>query len=70
MIRRALPHADPYLFPLAAALPSVGIVELYRISPTLARQQAIWLVVGLVLFAVTIVACATAATCSSRTTAT
>ena len=56
VIRRALPYADPYLFPLAAALASVGIVEIYRISPTLARQQAQWLVVGLVLFAATIVA--------------
>jgi cell division protein FtsW (lipid II flippase) len=56
VIRRALPHADPYLFPLAAALSSVGIVELYRISPTLARNQAQWLIVGLVLFSITIVA--------------
>ncbi|MGA3360616.1 MAG: FtsW/RodA/SpoVE family cell cycle protein [Solirubrobacteraceae bacterium] len=56
VIRRALPFADPYLFPLAAALASVGIVEIYRINPTLARDQAQWLVVGLVLFAVTIVA--------------
>ena len=56
VIRRALPYADPYLFPLAAALASVGIVEIYRISPTLARDQAQWLVVGLVLFAITIVA--------------
>ncbi len=56
MIRRALPYADPYLFPLAAALASVGIVELYRINPTLARDQAQWLVLGLVLFAVTVIA--------------
>ncbi len=55
VIRRALPYADPYLFPLAAALASVGIVEIYRISPTLARDQAQWLVVGLVLFATTII---------------
>jgi cell division protein FtsW (lipid II flippase) len=55
VIRRALPHADPYLFPLAAALASVGIVMIYRINPTLARNQAQWLVVGLVLFAITIV---------------
>ncbi|MCL2768915.1 MAG: FtsW/RodA/SpoVE family cell cycle protein, partial [Solirubrobacterales bacterium] len=44
------------LFPLAAVLASVGIVMVYRIEPTLARQQAQWLVVGLVLFAATIVA--------------
>jgi cell division protein FtsW (lipid II flippase) len=56
VIRRALPHADPYLFPLAAALASVGIVEIYRISPTLARDQAQWLVLGLVLFAITVTA--------------
>jgi cell division protein FtsW (lipid II flippase) len=56
VIRRALPNADPYLFPLAAALASVGIVEIYRISPTLARDQAQWLVLGLVLFAITVIA--------------
>ena len=55
VIRRALPNADPYLFPLAAALASIGIVMLYRIDPTLARQQAQWMIVGLVLFAITIV---------------
>jgi cell division protein FtsW (lipid II flippase) len=56
VIRRALPYADPYLFPLAAALASVGIVEIYRINPTLARDQAQWLVLGLVLFAITVIA--------------
>ena len=54
MIRFALPHADPYLFPLGAVLASVGIVMVYRINPSLARQQAQWMVLGLVLFAVTI----------------
>ncbi|HWX46369.1 MAG TPA: FtsW/RodA/SpoVE family cell cycle protein [Solirubrobacteraceae bacterium] len=54
VIRFALPNADPYLFPLGAVLASVGIVMVYRINPTLARQQAQWMVVGLVLFAATI----------------
>ena len=54
VIRFALPDADPYLFPLAAVLASVGIVMVYRINPTLARQQAQWMVVGLLGFAVTI----------------
>ena len=54
VIRYALPYADPYLFPLTAVLASVGIVMVYRIDPTLARQQAQWMVLGLVLFAVTI----------------
>ncbi|MFI5004509.1 MAG: FtsW/RodA/SpoVE family cell cycle protein [Solirubrobacterales bacterium] len=56
VIRFALPNADPYLFPLGAVLASVGIVMVYRINPTLARQQAQWMVVGLALFAATILA--------------
>lgn len=56
VIRFSLPHADPYLFPLVAVLASVGIVMVYRIDPVLARQQAQWMVVGLVLFAATILA--------------
>jgi cell division protein FtsW (lipid II flippase) len=56
VIRFALPDADPYLFPLVAVLASVGIVMVYRINPVLARQQAQWMVIGLVLFAATIIA--------------
>jgi cell division protein FtsW (lipid II flippase) len=56
VIRFALPHADPYLFPLVAVLASVGIVMVYRIEPVLARQQAQWMVIGLALFAATILA--------------
>jgi cell division protein FtsW (lipid II flippase) len=56
VIRFALPNADPYLFPLVAVLASIGIVMVYRIEPTLARQQAQWMVLGLVLFAATIIA--------------
>jgi cell division protein FtsW (lipid II flippase) len=56
VIRMTLPNADPYLFPLVAALASFGIVMIYRINPTLARQQAQWFVLGLILFAATIIA--------------
>ncbi len=55
VIRITLPHADPYIFPIAAALASVGLVEVYRIDPTAARRQAVWFVIGLLLFAATIV---------------
>jgi cell division protein FtsW (lipid II flippase) len=54
-IRMTLPNADPYMFPLVALLASFGIVMIYRISTTDARQQAQWFVLGLVLFAATIV---------------
>ncbi|HUA12362.1 MAG TPA: FtsW/RodA/SpoVE family cell cycle protein [Solirubrobacteraceae bacterium] len=56
VVRIALPDADPYMLPLAAVLASVGIVMIYRINPVLARQQAQWMVLGLVLFAATIIA--------------
>jgi cell division protein FtsW (lipid II flippase) len=54
-IRITLPNADPYMFPLVALLSSFGIVMIYRISETDARQQAQWFVLGLVLFALTII---------------
>ena len=54
-IRFTLPRADPYMFPLVAVLASFGLVMVYRINPTLARQQAQWFVLGLILFAATII---------------
>jgi len=54
-LRAALPYADPYLFPLVAVLASFGLVVVYRIDDTLARQQAQWFVAGLALFVATIV---------------
>lgn len=53
-LRLRLPDADPYLFPLVALLTAFGLVMVYRIDPTLARDQANWFVLGLVLFAATI----------------
>jgi cell division protein FtsW (lipid II flippase) len=53
-IRARLPDADPYLFPLGALLAAVGLVEIYRIDPDLAREQAQWFVVGLIFFCGTI----------------
>ena len=52
----ALPDADPYLLPLIAVLACFGLVELYRIDESLARDQATWFVVGLVAYAGTIFA--------------
>ena len=56
VLRFTLPHADPYLFPLVAVLACFGLVVIYRIDEELAREQAQWFLVGLVLFAVTVVA--------------
>jgi cell division protein FtsW (lipid II flippase) len=53
-LRIRLPNADPYLFPLVALLTAFGLVMIYRIDDGLARDQANWFVLGLVLFALTI----------------
>ncbi len=53
-LRMRLPNADPYLFPLVALLTAFGLVMVYRIDADLARDQANWFVLGLVLFALTI----------------
>ena len=53
-LRIRLPNADPYLFPLVALLTAFGLVMIYRIDESLARDQANWFVLGLVLFALTI----------------
>ena len=53
-LRIRLPNADPYLFPLVALLTAFGLVMVYRIDESLARDQANWFVLGLVLFALTI----------------
>jgi cell division protein FtsW (lipid II flippase) len=55
-IRVTLPNADPYIFPLVAVLACFGLVMVYRIAgATEARQQAQWFVLGLVLFAGTVI---------------
>jgi cell division protein FtsW (lipid II flippase) len=53
-LRFRLPNADPYLFPLVALLAAIGLVMLYRIDASLARDQANWFVLGVILFMLTI----------------
>lgn len=55
LLRVAAPYADPYLLPLTALLSALGIMMIYRIDPDLAAAQTTWLMVGLGVFAVTIV---------------
>lgn len=53
-IRWQLPDADPYIYPLTAALAGIGIVTIYRINPELARDQAQWFVIALLAFMATV----------------
>jgi cell division protein FtsW (lipid II flippase) len=52
VVRAALPYADPYLLPVAALLTGIGLTMIYRIDRDLAFRQALWIVVGVALFAV------------------
>ncbi|HZT92019.1 MAG TPA: FtsW/RodA/SpoVE family cell cycle protein [Gaiellaceae bacterium] len=51
MARITVPNADPYLLPMAALLTAVGVTEIYRLGPSDAFKQGLWIVIGVVLFA-------------------
>jgi cell division protein FtsW (lipid II flippase) len=53
--RRTVPNADPYLLPMAGFLTAIGLTEIYRLGPDDAFKQGLWIVVGLVLFAVALI---------------
>ena len=52
--RVAVPNADPYLLPIAGLLAAVGVTEIYRLGDADAFKQGLWIVVGVALFAVTL----------------
>jgi cell division protein FtsW (lipid II flippase) len=54
--RFTVPDADPYLLPMAGLLTAVGLTEIYRLGNADAFKQGLWIVVGVALFAVTLVA--------------
>ena len=55
LIRIRLPNADPFLFPLVALLAAFGLVMLFRIDEGLALRQASVFLLGLGVFAATII---------------
>jgi len=52
--RLTVPYADPYLLPMAALLTAIGLTEIYRLNPTDAFRQGLWIVVALAAFAITL----------------
>jgi cell division protein FtsW (lipid II flippase) len=54
VVRFVLPQADPFLLPITALLSAIGLTEIFRIRPVLALTQGQWLVVGAVLFVLTV----------------
>ena len=56
VVRLTVPRADPTLLPLAALLTAIGLTVNYRLDPVDGKKQAIWVAVGVLAFAVTLVA--------------
>ncbi len=53
--RFTVPDADPYLLPMAALLTALGLTEIYRLNPTDALRQGLWVVIGVAAFAITLI---------------
>jgi cell division protein FtsW (lipid II flippase) len=53
--RLTVPYADPYLLPMSGLLTAVGLTEIYRLNPDDAFRQGLWVVIGVALFAATLV---------------
>ena len=44
--RITVPYADPYLLPMTGFLTAVGLTEIYRLGPSDAFKQGLWVVIG------------------------
>ena len=56
VVRRFAPDADPIFLPTAGLLAGLGFAVVYRLDPERAAAQASWLVFGLALFSLTLIA--------------
>jgi cell division protein FtsW (lipid II flippase) len=54
--RFTVPFADPYLLPMAALLSAIGVTAIYRLEPEDAFRQSLWIIFGLSLFTLTLLA--------------
>jgi cell division protein FtsW (lipid II flippase) len=54
--RYTVPHADPYLLPIAGLLTAIGLTEIYRLNTDDAFRQGAWVVVGVGIFSATLIA--------------
>ncbi|HEY4620515.1 MAG TPA: hypothetical protein VIG93_02350, partial [Gaiellaceae bacterium] len=55
VVRRTTPYADGALLPLTAALTGIGLTVNYRLDPDEGARQALWVLVGVSVFAATLV---------------
>jgi cell division protein FtsW (lipid II flippase) len=48
-IYRAVPEADPYIFPTVALLSGWGLLTIWRLDANLGARQTLWLILGIML---------------------
>ena len=53
--RATVPNADPYLLPITGLLTAIGLTEIYRLGPSDAFKQGLWVVIGVAAFALTLI---------------
>jgi cell division protein FtsW (lipid II flippase) len=54
--RVTVPDSDPYLLPIAGLLTAVGLTEIYRLGPSDAFKQGLWIVIAVAVFALALIA--------------
>jgi cell division protein FtsW (lipid II flippase) len=55
VVRRTAPYADGGLLPLTAALTGIGLTVNYRLDADDARRQALWVLIGVAVFAAALI---------------
>jgi cell division protein FtsW (lipid II flippase) len=55
VVRRTAPYADSALLPLTAALTGIGLAANYRLDVEDGRRQALWVVIGVGVFAAALI---------------
>jgi cell division protein FtsW (lipid II flippase) len=56
IVRRTVPYADGGLLPLAALMTAIGLMTITRLDPEDGGRQALWVVIGVAVFAATLIA--------------
>jgi cell division protein FtsW (lipid II flippase) len=55
VVRRTVPYADGGLLPLAALMTAIGLATITRLEPEDGGRQALWVVIGVAVFAATLI---------------
>jgi len=55
VVRRTVPYADGGLLPLAALMTAIGLTTITRLDPQDGGRQALWVVIGVAVFAATLI---------------